>query len=109
MKIAVFWFRRDLRLEDNTALIQALNGPYKVLPIFIFDKNIISELDKHDGRISFIHESLDSINKQLKKYGRCIRSWLFQHSPIKRFFHLSLKHPGLLQQQQGEQPAFEEQ
>lgn len=68
MEIAVFWFRRDLRLEDNVGLSQALKYKYKVLPLFIFDENIISELPNNDARISFIYESLQSINKTLIKH-----------------------------------------
>ena len=44
MKINIFWFRRDLRLEDNTALDQALASGLPVLPLFIFDTNITDEL-----------------------------------------------------------------
>jgi deoxyribodipyrimidine photo-lyase len=65
--ISIFWFRRDLRLEDNTALNLALAKGLPVLPIFIFDDNIISELNVDDPRITFIHKNLESIHKQLKK------------------------------------------
>ncbi len=58
MKISIFWFRRDLRLEDNIALYQALSENTNVQPIFIFDTNIINELPKDDARISFIYENL---------------------------------------------------
>ncbi|HMR44573.1 MAG TPA: deoxyribodipyrimidine photo-lyase, partial [Saprospiraceae bacterium] len=44
-KIAVFWFRRDLRLEDNAGLYHALKNGRQVLPVFIFDKNILDELE----------------------------------------------------------------
>ena len=67
--VAVFWFRRDLRLQDNTALHYALKSGYPVLPIFIFDEQIINELPADDPRISFIHEQLSSINQTLKAYG----------------------------------------
>lgn len=40
-KVAIFWFRRDLRLEDNVGLHQALNGEVPVLPVFIFDTEIL--------------------------------------------------------------------
>ncbi len=64
-KIAIHWFRRDLRLEDNTALNAALESPYPVLPLFIFDAQIIEELESDDARISFIHKQLKRINTQL--------------------------------------------
>ncbi|MBU2951750.1 DNA photolyase family protein [Tamlana agarivorans] len=72
-KIAVFWFRRDLRLEDNVGLHHALNSGYKVLPIFIFDEEIISTLPKQDARITFIHDSLKDIDDRLKAIGRSLQ------------------------------------
>lgn len=67
-KINIFWFRRDLRLDDNVGLFYALNEQEKVLPIFIFDKNILSELPKDDTRVAFIHDLLTKINSGLKKH-----------------------------------------
>ena len=49
-KLTVFWFRRDLRLDDNKGLYKALRGGNKVLPIFIFDTEITSKLSKDDAR-----------------------------------------------------------
>lgn len=66
-KVSIFWFRRDLRLDDNCGLYHALKGDYPVLPIFVFDKNILSDLsNKKDARVSFIHQELTAINEQLK-------------------------------------------
>lgn len=63
----VFWFRRDLRLYDNHALFRSLkNGT--TLPVFIFDSNILENLEKNDARVSFIYETLQAIDNQLKKY-----------------------------------------
>ncbi|MEJ2543515.1 MAG: deoxyribodipyrimidine photo-lyase [Calditrichaceae bacterium] len=65
--INIFWFRRDLRLEDNHGLYQALNSEYPVLALFIFDTIILDELnDKSDARVSFIHQQLNQIDKKLK-------------------------------------------
>ncbi len=64
-KISVFWFRRDLRLEDNTALAKALESGFPVLPIFIFDTQIIDELAPDDARVSFIYRLLEKIHGQL--------------------------------------------
>ena len=64
----IFWFRRDLRLEDNVGLFHALNSTEKVLPIFIFDESILSQLPKEDARVSFIHEQLEKINSKLNQY-----------------------------------------
>lgn len=69
MKISIFWFRRDLRLEDNTALIHAINSGLPVLPIFIFDSQIIQELSNNDPRINFIYKNLKSIHQELEKLG----------------------------------------
>ena len=69
MKINVFWFRRDLRLDDNTALNEALKAGLPVLPVFIFDEDILEELPEDDSRVSFIHLSLRLINDQLHKSG----------------------------------------
>lgn len=68
-KINICWFRRDLRLEDNRALQEALHGGWPVLPVFIFDTEIIDELKEDDPRITFIHDTLVGLNTSLKKYG----------------------------------------
>ena len=65
--INVFWFRRDLRLNDNRGLYNALNSGKKVLPIFIFDEEILNKLQKNDARVSFIYQEIKKINKQLLK------------------------------------------
>ncbi len=65
----IFWFRRDLRLDDNSGLQQALNGKNKVLPLFIFDTNILDELPPDDARVSFIHEQIIKLNAQLRENG----------------------------------------
>ncbi len=67
--VSIFWFRRDLRLEDNAGLYAAAKSGYPVLPVFIFDKNIIDELAYDDARISFIYSTLADINKKLIRYG----------------------------------------
>lgn len=69
MKINIFWFRRDLRIEDNTGLSAALGSGNPVLPVFLFDTNIIDELPADDPRVGFIHKSLSSINDELKRSG----------------------------------------
>ena len=66
----IFWFRRDLRLEDNSGLYHALKSGLKVLPLFIFDKNILDKLeDKKDARVSFIHQQIRILSNQLKQFG----------------------------------------
>ena len=67
MKINVFWFRRDLRIDDNTGLQRALMAGLPVLPVFIFDNNIIDELSDNDPRITFIYRILESLNAELNR------------------------------------------
>lgn len=68
-KINVFWFRRDLRLDDNTGLYHALHAGLPVLPIFIYDTEILDKLEnKHDARVEFIHNALFEIDNELKRY-----------------------------------------
>ena len=71
MKINIFWFRRDLRLNDNTALHESLKKN-NVKPIFIFDTDIINKLEKDDARLSFIHSLLFSINKDLNTHNSSV-------------------------------------
>ena len=66
-KLTLFWFRRDLRLNDNVGLYHALKSQNKVLPIFIFDPDILDELPKDDARVSFIHNQLQNIKKELSR------------------------------------------
>ena len=69
-QISIFWFRRDLRLHDNAGLYHALKSGNPVLPIFIFDKNILDKLeDKKDKRVQFIHNALSEIQEQLQQLG----------------------------------------
>jgi len=67
-EVSVFWFRRDLRLEDNCALFHALNSKYKVLPLFIFDEAILNELPNNDPRVTFIYETLKNIHSELTTF-----------------------------------------
>ena len=67
MKVSIFWFRRDLRLEDNIALYESISTKSNVLPIFIFDDNILNELPNDDPRVNFIYQTLFDINLVLQK------------------------------------------
>jgi deoxyribodipyrimidine photo-lyase len=68
-KVTIFWFRRDLRLEDNTGLFYAYDQEKNVLPIFIFDQDILDKLeDKNDPRVSFIHSQVQKLRDDLKDY-----------------------------------------
>ncbi len=70
MQIALVWFRRDLRLEDHTALYHALISGRKVVPLFIFDRNILDKLaDRRDARVHFIFEQVLLLKQQLNALG----------------------------------------
>lgn len=66
---SAFWFRRDLRLDDNVGLFHALTSGNPVIPVFIFDQHILEELPSKDGRVEFIRESLETIQKELAAMG----------------------------------------
>jgi deoxyribodipyrimidine photo-lyase len=65
--VNLFWFRRDLRLDDNAGLYHALRDKNPVVPLFIFDRNILDELlnENADARVEFIHLALENIQKKL--------------------------------------------
>ncbi|WP_292008449.1 deoxyribodipyrimidine photo-lyase [Chryseobacterium sp.] len=68
-KVNIFWFRRDLRLEDNVGLYHALHSGLKIVPVFIFDTEILNGLqNKNDIRVDYIHQALQSIHQELKKH-----------------------------------------
>ena len=82
-KISIVWLRRDLRLEDNTALYQAVNHGLPILVVFIFDPEILEKLPKNDARVNFIHQNLEQINSIVKdkngslhvEHNRPIKAW----------------------------------
>lgn len=65
-KTNIFWFRRDLRLDDNLGFFEALKDEHPVLPIFIFDDKILDKLPKDDARVTFIHETLQNLRQILQ-------------------------------------------
>ncbi len=90
-KINIFWLRRDLRLIDNAALYHALKDGNPVLPVFIFDKNILDKLEnKEDRRVTFIYQSIKNINDQLAAFGAGIE--VYYDFPEKVFEELILKY-----------------
>lgn len=79
--IALFWFRRDLRLEDNRGLAQALRfcraEGLRLVPIFIFDTVILNRLeDRADSRVSFIVQTLETMSESLRQRRRApLHAW----------------------------------
>jgi len=88
--MTVFWFRRDLRIDDNTGLHAAIATGEEVLPIFIFDKNILEELPKDDHRVTFIAQLLEDVNGEFKKHNRSLA--VFHDTPENAFKKLMAEH-----------------
>lgn len=89
--INIFWFRRDLRLTDNAGLYHALCGQFPVLPIFIFDRNILDRLsNKSDARVQFIHDALSEMQNNLLLQGSGLE--IFHDTPEIAFRKLSEKY-----------------
>src|SRR5690606_8773647 len=87
-KINIFWFRRDLRLEDNTGLHHALRSGRKVLPLFIFDTDILQKFTSgKDRRVDYIQQVLEKMASELKKYNSSL--FTFSGTPVEVFGELS--------------------
>lgn len=90
-KLNLFWFRRDLRLIDNHGLYEALKLELPVLPIFIFDTNILDKLEnKEDKRVDFIFQALEKLNEYLEKQGKSIQ--IFYGKPLEIYENLSQQY-----------------
>ena len=74
-KVSLFWFRRDLRVEDNVGLLQALESGHAVLPIFIFDETILGKLPKSDRRLELIINALGRVNDAMKRNRCTVRTY----------------------------------
>ncbi len=86
-KIAVFWYRRDLRRYDNHAFYQALNSGLPVLPVFIFDTEILKELSaKDDARLSFIYSEVQKLKADFEEKGSSLK--IFHGKPLEAFSQL---------------------
>src|ERR1700759_807444 len=89
--VNIMWFRRDLRLTDNAALYYALKGSHPVIPIFIFDKNILDDLeDKKDRRVEFIREALVDMETELNSHKTSLQ--VFYDTPYNAFTKLLKKY-----------------
>ena len=90
VEASIFWFRRDLRIDDNPGLYEALANSKNVIPIFIFDTNIIDNLPSDDNRIKFIWHSLSLLNERLKEVGSTLN--IFKGNPLEVFKKIILKY-----------------
>ena len=70
---AIFWHRRDLRIEDNTGLFKACQTATKVQPIFIFDTQILNELERNDARVEFIHREIERLSNEYSAHNIHLR------------------------------------
>ena len=90
-KVSIVWLRRDIRLEDNAALYYALRSGQDVVPVFIFDKNILDDLeDKKDRRIEFIYKALEDVQSILIKHNSSLE--IYYDKPAGAFKKLLSKY-----------------
>lgn len=83
----IFWFRRDLRIQDNCGLYHALQSGKEVVPIFIFDKNILDKIErKNDARVSFLFDTVTALQQELRSFGSDLR--IFYDTPENVFREL---------------------
>jgi len=89
--VNIFWFRRDLRIDDNHGLFQALNAGLHVVPVFIFDPAILSQFpDPNDARLTFIYQSLCGLDLEFRKYNSSLQ--VYFSSPEVVFGRLAAKY-----------------
>ncbi len=89
--VNLMWFRRDLRLTDNAALFHALQNDRPVIPVFIFDRNILDKLnDKTDQRVCFIHAAILDLQSELRRVGSTLE--VYHGVPEKVFTCLAEKY-----------------
>ncbi|NMM50534.1 cryptochrome/photolyase family protein [Marinigracilibium pacificum] len=90
-KINIFWFRRDLRTDDNHGLYEALKSEHKVLPIFIFDRQILDDLeDKKDPRVMFISDKINELHASFQKHNSGLLT--FYDTPEEAFQSLTQEY-----------------
>src|SRR5688572_1571851 len=71
--MTLFWFRRDLRIDDNHGLSRALRAGHEVLPVFIYDTEILDGLSRDDARVSFTHSAIAALDSALRERGSGLR------------------------------------
>ncbi|MEY4172674.1 MAG: hypothetical protein RL485_1044 [Bacteroidota bacterium] len=90
--MVLFWFRRDLRLEDNAGLAKALELGVPVQPVFVFDRSILDRLEERsDARVNFIHAQLHVLDQEFRKYGGSL--WCYYGTPEEAHTHWIANHP----------------
>lgn len=89
-EVNIIWFRRDLRLIDNAALYHALKNGLPVIPVFVFDVNILQELPEDDKRVSFIYQVLEEMQQKLNELGSSLE--VYHNTPEEMFDQLLNKY-----------------
>lgn len=89
-KISLFWFRRDLRVFDNHAFFQALTSGNPVLPVFIYDTNILNDLDDNDSRVEFISRQVTQLKEEFEKHNSTF--WIYHGKPLNAFKRLWVEY-----------------
>lgn len=90
--MVLFWFRRDLRFDDNAGLAKALEMGLPVQPVFVFDRSILDQLeDRSDPRVSFIHARLTDLDLELRQLGASL--WCYHGTPAEAHAHWIKEHP----------------
>jgi len=85
--VSIFWFRRDLRTDDNHGLYEAFNSGLPVLPVFIFDTNILDQLEERsDKRVDFIHHHVSELKNTFEQKGSSLH--VFHSTPAEAFEEL---------------------
>lgn len=90
MSVNFFWFRRDLRINDNHGLFAALSAGLPVIPVFIFDHNILDSLPKKDARVDFIHRTIVELDMELRNFGSSLM--VLQGDPQQIWKELAIKY-----------------
>ena len=90
--VNIFWFRRDLRVDDNHGFFKALNAGLPVVPVFIFDPAILSQFpNPNDPRLTFIHRCLTDLDREFRKFNSSLQ--VYVSSPEVVFGQLASKYP----------------
>ena len=85
-KVSIFWFRRDLRIEDNRGLWLALQSGNPVLPLFIIDNCITDELQANDSRLTFIYDTLKNLHSVFLPFSSALM--IMKGEPVSVFTEL---------------------
>uniref|UniRef100_UPI003B3A617F deoxyribodipyrimidine photo-lyase n=1 Tax=Siphonobacter sp. TaxID=1869184 RepID=UPI003B3A617F len=94
-KITICWLRRDLRLQDQAALYYALRSGHPVVVLFIFDREILDDLeDRRDRRVEFIHQTITQLQETLQQQGSDLLVYYDRPLPV---WKQLLKHYSIAQ------------